>query len=75
MLRWVKSYLFKFNWKARVSLNGTLSQEVLLRQGVPQGGCMSPTLFLVFIDDLEAALPRGVRAALYAGDLVLTLVY
>ena len=37
---------------------------------VPQGGCNSPTLFLVSINDLEAELPRGLKAALCADDLV-----
>ena len=31
----------------------------------------SSTLFLVFINDLVSELPRGVKAALYADDLVL----
>ena len=47
------------------------SRKILLRQGVPQGGVISPTLILVFIDDLVSELPRGVKAALYADDLVL----
>ena len=56
---------------ARVSLDQLSSRKILLRQGVPHGGVLSPTLFIVFTNDLVSELPRGVKAALYADDLVL----
>ena len=69
MYRWTKSYLH--NRRARVLVNGECGKKVLLRQGVPQGGVLSPTLFILFINDVVADLPRGIHAALYADDLVL----
>ena len=69
MLRWTKSYLH--NRRARVLVNGHSGNKVLLRHGVPQGGVLSPTLFILFINDVVKELPKGVKAALYADDLVL----
>ena len=69
MFNWIKSYLY--NCRARVSVDRVHSNKILLRHGVPQGGVISPTLFLLFINDLVSELPRGVKAALYAGDLVM----
>ena len=69
MLRWTKSYLH--NRRARALVNGNKSRKVLLRQGVPQGGVLSPILLILFINDVVKELPKGVRAALYADDLVL----
>jgi ribonuclease HI len=69
MYKWVKAYLH--NRRARVQLDGRKSKKVLLRHGVPQGGVLSPTLFLVYINDLVAELPHGIKVAMYADDLVI----
>lgn len=36
-----------------------------------QGVVISPTLLLVYINDVVKDLPVGMKAALYAGDLML----
>ena len=69
MFNWIKSYLY--NCRARVSVDIVHSKKTLLRHGVPQGGVLSPTFFLLFINDLVSELPVGIKAALYADDLVI----
>jgi ribonuclease HI len=69
MYQWIKAYLH--NRRARVQLDGRKSKKILLRHGVPQGGVLSPTLFLVYINDLVAELPHGTKVAMYADDLVI----
>ena len=69
MFRWTKSYLN--NRRARIIINNTRSKKILLRHGVPQGGVISPTLFLVFINDLIKKCPSPVKYAMYADELVL----
>ena len=55
LYRWTKSYLH--NRRARVMVDGYSGQKVLLRQGGPQGGVLSPTLFIFFINDLVPEVP------------------
>ena len=69
MYQWTKSYLH--NRRARVLVDGYIGKKVLLRQGVPQGGVLSPLLFILYINDLLKEMPKGINAALYADDLVL----
>ena len=69
MYRWICSFLQ--NRKARVLVDGKQSRKIMLKHGVPQGGVVSPTLFLMYINDLMTEMPRGIKAALYADDLVI----
>jgi len=69
MYEWISQYLT--NRRARVHVNGAYSRKKTLREGVPQGGVLSPTLFLIFINDIISELPRNVQGAIYADDLVL----
>ena len=55
MFWWSKSYLH--NRRARLVINNTKSKKILLRHGVPQGGVIPPTIFLVFINDLIKKFP------------------
>ena len=69
MYNWISQYLT--NRKARVHLDGSYSRKKTLKHGVPQGGVLSPTLFLVFINDILKEMPRKVFGAMYADDLAL----
>ena len=68
MYQWISQYLT--NRKARVHVNGTYSRKKTLK-GVPRGGVFSPTLFLVFINDIVREMPRKVLGDIYVDDLVL----
>ena len=69
MYQWISQYLI--NRKARVHLNGTYSRKKTLKEGLPQGGDLSPTLFLVFVNDIVRDMPRKVQGDIYADDRVL----
>ena len=40
-----------------------------MREGVPQGGITSPTLFLLYINNITTKFPRHVSNILHADDL------
>jgi hypothetical protein len=69
MFNWVKSFLN--HRTARVKLEGSLSHAVKIREGVPQGGVISPTLFVIFINDITLGIPRHISRALHADDYAL----
>ena len=68
MYSWIQSYLFQRS--ARVRLDGQISSSVKIR-GVPQGGVISPTLFITFVDDICDQLSSHIPWALHADDLAL----
>ena len=65
---WIQSYLFQRS--ARVRLEGQTSSLVKIR-GVPQGGVISPTLSIIFIDDICDQQSSHTEHVLHAGDLEL----
>nr|KAG5704570.1 hypothetical protein BaRGS_031834 [Batillaria attramentaria] len=69
MFNWIKSFLC--HRTARVKLDSSLSHTVKIREGVPQGGVISPTLFVVFINDISSSLSRHISRALHADDFAM----
>lgn len=66
-LDWVKSYLS--DRVQRVVIDGVESRPCRVMGGTPQGSCLSPTLFNVFMSDLPAQLRRaGGVPVIYADD-------
>ena len=65
---WISSWLT--NRSQRVTLDGTSSNEVNVRSGVPQGTVLGPLMFLIYINDIGENITSNLR--LFADD---SLVY
>lgn len=63
---WLKSYLT--GRTARVVIDGVESRAQLVDVGTPQGSCISPTLFTIFINNLPEMLGHLGKPVLYADD-------
>ena len=67
---WIESYLT--NRKQFCSLNGLHSKARKVTCGIPQGSCLGPLLFIIYLNDLEECLQSS-RARIYADDTSLTI--
>ena len=67
MYRWISSFLY--HRMARVELDGSLSREIRLKEGVPRGSVLSPTLFLLYVNYIVNTLPPRVTNSLHDDDL------
>ena len=73
-LAWFKSYLSdRFQ---RVSVNGSLSDQFPLKQGVPQGSCLGPLLFTIYTRKLFQIVERHLpQVHCYADDTQLYVLF
>ena len=61
MYRWITSFLY--HKMAKVKLDGSLSTEIRLSEEVPQRSVLSPTLFLLYVNDIVNTLPPSHKFA------------
>ncbi|GFR97896.1 RNA-directed DNA polymerase from [Elysia marginata] len=59
------------NRKARVRTQNFKSRTQNMKHGVPQDGILSPTLFSMFMNDIQTIIPKGVNGALFADDMAI----
>ena len=63
MFKWIKSYTH--NRRTKVVVDNNRSKRIVCH-GMQQGGVLSPTLFIVVMNDLVKQLPTFVNSAMYA---------
>ena len=57
--------------EASVRFNNATSSTRRFRQGLPQGSVLAPTLFTIWIADLQDCLPKNLDSYFFADDLLL----
>ena len=67
--KWFSSYLD--NRRQFCKVNSVCSDLAEINIGVPQGSCLRPLLFLIYINDLPFALKRA-KATMYADDTAIS---
>ena len=63
--KWFDSYLN--NRKQLVEVNGICSDTKIIKFGVPQGLILGPSLFSIYVNDLNRSLTSG-NCIMYADD-------
>ena len=54
--------------KQHVVVGGSISSDLPVLSGVPQGSILGPLLFVLFINDISDCISEGTNIALYADD-------
>lgn len=70
LLSWLQSYLS--NRRQVVKVHGSASDPAPISSGVPQGGHLSPLLFILFINSVKNFLPNT-KVLLFADDIKIFL--
>ena len=67
---WMKSFMV--NRSQVVKINETLSEKISLKWGLPQGSCLSPLIYSVYIADIDLHFPDNLLGG-YADDYNVTI--
>ena len=74
ILQWFSSYLD--NRKQRVKLCNTFSSYTDVTSGVPQGYCIWPLLFILYVNELpDNQQPTSITVNMFADDTTFTTVF
>ena len=65
----ISSCFFFHHRMARVKFDRSLSRDIRLSDGIPQGSVISPTPFFLYVNDFVNTLPPTVTDFLLAGGL------
>lgn len=69
LVSWFSSYLS--NRTQSVFIDSSYSPPSPMISGVPQGSCLGPLLFILFINDISFTFPKSIKYSVYADDLKL----
>ncbi|MEL7309811.1 MAG: reverse transcriptase family protein, partial [Pseudomonadota bacterium] len=69
-LRWFSSFLE--NRKHRTFVNDILSEPLYMKTGIPQGSCLGPLLFLIYINDINQVFDEN-EINIFADDTVIII--
>ncbi|CAF1011978.1 unnamed protein product [Brachionus calyciflorus] len=67
--KWIESFLENRNFKVKVKNASSSIKNISC--GLPQGSCLSPTLFIIYFSGIAKVIKELVHHAIYADDLVI----